>query len=374
MNLSTTHIVLSGLLLVLAAGPAHSDGQRTPKGESSGSTASAPAAQPRTPQPRTAEPRSSSPPTRRAEPRSSSPPTRQAEPRSTSPQPQRRPQPEAQRTPRRDGGESGSRFYGGRGFRPGFGGFHGFWYPWSAWYPWGYWGGYSYYPYWGPGVRWYPEQVRQSMGALDTDVRPEEAEVWLNGQRIGIADNFDGWPRYLWLEEGTYDVVFYHEGFETLARQYTIYPGVVIDVEDRMRRGEAVHPLELVDRSTVNRDERLQRREERGEIPAGEAGEPEWRDRVERERVDRDAGAAYDARAEPGRLYLEVVPRDAAIYLDGRFLGTGEDLTGVHAGLIVDPGEHELEVVRPGYASRTVTFTSEPGEEVEVAVELEEGP
>lgn len=359
MKLSRTTIVLSGLLLVLAAGPAQSDGQqRTPKGESSGSTASAPTAQPRTAQPRTAQPRSSSPQ------------TRQAEPRSRSPQPQRRPQPQAQRTPPRDGGGAGMRI---DGWRPFHSGFHGFWYPWSFWYPWGYWGGYGYYPYWGPGVRWYPEQVRPSMGALDTDVRPEEAEVWLNGQRIGIADNFDGWPRYLWLEEGTYDLVFYHPGFETIARQYTIYPGVVIDVEDRMRRGEAVHPQELVERSTVHRDERLQRREERGEIPAEDTGEPEWRDRVERERVDRDADAAYDAREEPGRLYLEVVPRDAAIYLDGRFLGTGEDLTGVHAGLIVDPGEHELEVVRPGYASRTVTFTSEPGEEVEVSVELEEG-
>lgn len=362
MTTNKTTIVLAGLALALATGPALADGQRKPKGESSGSSASAPAAQPRQAQPRSAQPRSSSPPPRRAQPRS------------TSERPQRRPQPEAQRTPRRDGGDSGSRFHGGRGFRPGFHGFHGFWYPWSAWYPWGYWGGYSYYPYWGPGVRWYPEQVRPSMGALDTDVRPEEAEVWLEGQRIGIADNFDGWPRYLWLDEGTYDLVFYHPGFETIARQYTIYPGVVIDVEDRMQRGEATRPEELVDRSTVNRDERLRRREERGEVTEGTPGEPAWRDRVERERSDRDPGTAYDARSEPGRLHLEIEPRDAAVYLDGRFLGTGDELAGVHAGLIVDPGEHALEVVRPGYASRTVTFTSEPGEEVEVSVELEEGP
>ena len=72
-----------------------------------------------------------------------------------------------------------------------------------------------------------------------------------DGQPIGIADNFDGWPRYLWLDQGTYDLVFYHEGFQTIARQYSIYPGVIIDVEDRMVPGEAVPPEDLIAKSTA---------------------------------------------------------------------------------------------------------------------------
>ena len=79
-------------------------------------------------------------------------------------------------------------------------------------------------------------------------------------------------PNYLWLDEGTYDVVFYYPGRKTLARQYTIYPGLVIDVEDRLEEGESVHPLDLGPKSHVNRDERLRRDRER--IERWQAAEP----------------------------------------------------------------------------------------------------
>jgi hypothetical protein len=109
---------------------------------------------------------------------------------------------------------------------------------------------------------------------------------------------------------------------------------------------------------------------ERGE----EVGTPgDWRDRVRREREGvSDEAPAYDARTEPARLRLSVQPPDAAVYLDGRFLGTGEELGQVRAGLIVDAGEHELQVTRPGYEPETTTFEAEAGEEVELTVELEE--
>ena len=100
----------------------------------------------------------------------------------------------------------------------------------------------------------------------------------------------------------------------------------------------------------------MERAEERSEEAPGEADGRE---------------GAYDVRSEPARLLLVVEPADAAIYLDGRFLGTGEELLGARGGLMVDPGDHELEVVRPGYESRTTPFTAEAGEEVELTVELE---
>lgn len=246
------------------------------------------------------------------------------------------------------------------------------------WYPWGYYGHYG--PY--SPVEYYPARLRPSMGALDLDLRPEEAAVFLNGQPIGIADNFDGWPRFLWLEEGTYDLVFYHEGFETIARQYTIYPGVVVDVEDRMVRGEATPPEELIAQAAARRE--AQREEARnGEDGERRAG-TDWRDRVRRERgrvpADADrppadgegARGLYDARAEPVRLILDVVPRDAAVYVDGRFLGSAEELSGDDAGVVLDPGEHEVEIVRPGYATRKETVRAEAGEEIELAIELSE--
>ena len=75
-----------------------------------------------------------------------------------------------------------------------------------------------------------------------------------------------------------------------------------------------------------------------------------------------------DLRQEPGRLFLEVVPADASVYLDGRFVGIGKDLS---KGLLIDPGSHVLEVVRPDRRSASWSFDVAPGGEVEQRIELE---
>jgi hypothetical protein len=238
-----------------------------------------------------------------------------------------------------------------------YGGYVGLYWPWfyGTWY----WPGY--YPYYGYGyggpVYAYSDPG-EGLGALDLDVRPGKAEVWINGQFIGLCDRYDGFPSYLWLPEGTYDVVLYKEGFETLARQYTIYPGLIIDVEDSMRPGQATRPEDLVTPSTERRDERLRANRER---------------RLEAQRTQvGSAAGTLDARAEPGLLSVRITPQDASVYLDGRFLGSAAELAGLHSGLMVDAGEHRLEVVRPGYDAEEVEFEIEAGEEVAVEVDLEE--
>ncbi len=86
--------------------------------------------------------------------------------------------------------------------------------------------------------------ARQSgLGALDLNVRPKkQVEVYVDGQYVGVTGNFDGYPGYLWLEEGTHQLVFYSDGYNTVAREYTIRPGVVIDVSFRLAPGRSVRP------------------------------------------------------------------------------------------------------------------------------------
>ena len=234
----------------------------------------------------------------------------------------------------------------------------------GGWYGGPYWGGY-WGPAWGWGGAWggytvvYPMADR-THGALDLDVSPERAQIYVDGELVGEADDFDGFPDFLWLEKGTYDVVIFHAGYQTIARQYSIYGGQVIDVEDRMTPGQETLPEDLVSKRTVNRDERMRRERETQE----EAERWEREDREERYEE-------MDARGEPGRAVVRVTPDDASIYLDGRFLGTGWELARLRSGLIVDAGEHELEAVRPGLDPESRRFTVEPGEEVEIVLELE---
>ena len=68
-----------------------------------------------------------------------------------------------------------------------------------------------------------------------------------------------------------------------------------------------------------------------------------------------------------------MVPADASVYLDGRLLGSGDELGQLHAGLVVDAGSHMIEVVRPGYATKRLEFAVAAGDEVELEVLLEAG-
>ena len=246
-------------------------------------------------------------------------------------------------------------------------GWYGPWGPYASfwWDPWyyGYGGGYGYGPGWGR-PRDYPAPG-ESYGALDLDLSPERAEVWIDGQRVGVADEFDGFPEYLWLEEGTYDVAFYLPGFRTLARQYTIVPGRIVDVADRLEHGEATHPSDLPAKTHERRDERLRReRERRAQLGSGRA-EPG-------SRVEPPSREWMDARSEPASLRLVVEPEDASVYLDGRFLGSARELARLRAGLLVDPGAHRLEIVRPGYRALVQELELVAGESERLEVSLDE--
>ena len=290
-----------------------------------------------------------------------------------------------------------------RGYYPGnrYGYYNDYWYPsrfsWSLGY-WGWYGwpdypyypwphtypyGYGYPPYYGGEYgggygepAYYGSRVRQSMGALDLDLKPGDTQIWLNGQYIGVADNFDGWPQYLWLEQGDYHFVFFYEGRKTIVREYHVLPGVVLDVEDRLEPGESTPPQDLFPPPTVRRDERLRQNEEKRRRAEAQSGD--WRERSEamrREQARRDdegmATGAPGAAEDFGSLALSVEPPDASVYLDGRFLGTADDLVRLRRGLTVDAGEHQLSVVRPGYEPQDRDFAVEPGEEVRLDVRLE---
>ncbi|MCB1034615.1 MAG: PEGA domain-containing protein [Acidobacteria bacterium] len=237
---------------------------------------------------------------------------------------------------------------------------YGFYYPfYYGSYGFGYGVPYGHYDYYGP-------SSGRALGALDLDVRPEKAEVYIDGRFVGVADNFDGFPSYLWLEPGTYEVAFYKEGFETVSREVKVPPGSVIDFNDQLLPGNAVKPEPPPEpvRAAASADSDFERKAE------------EWRDRARDYKARKEAGEAegsLDARGEPGRLFLVVRPGDASVYLDGRFLGTGDELARLHSGLIVDPGEHEIEIVRPGYASESKTFSVAAGQELDLVLRLEGG-
>ncbi len=244
----------------------------------------------------------------------------------------------------RDGRRSRSRvvyrpYYGSFGW---YGGFGSFWpYSFSP-YAFGQYGPYA----WGPGPAGYPAP---NAGALDINTKPKKASVYLDGELIGRVDSFDGFPRYLWLREGSYRLAIFMEGHETLERKISVHPGVVIKIDEDLAPGLAVQPQPAAPEPVAERT-----------APHGEF----WR--VE----NRGQPIEQDQRSEPARLMVEVQPADAVVYLDGRLLGSGGQLANLHSPLIIDPGAHRLEVTRPGYAPAVRAFEATKGEDVSLRIEL----
>ena len=283
------------------------------------------------------------------------------------------------------GGRHGGSWYGG-GYYPYYP-YYGYpYYPYFGLY-WGWgWGSwwnspyYGYAPYGGYGPDYRSYDRYGAAGALDVDVSPGKTEVWVDGRYFGTADDFDGFPQYLWLDRGVYDVALFREGFKTIARQITIQPGQVMSMDDRMQPGESVRPEDLVTKTHERRDERIRYEDERrDEIARQQQQDDElddWRERARRrmeeyDRYERDDRSEEMAEDGSGRLRLNVEPADASVYLDGRFVGTGIDLQRSRNGLRLEPGEHRIAVVRPGHKAAEQQFTVAAGQEVELELNLD---
>jgi hypothetical protein len=73
------------------------------------------------------------------------------------------------------------------------------------------------------------------------------------------------------------------------------------------------------------------------------------------------AGSALEPAGLPGPTYLivDATPSEAQVFLDGRLLGTAQQL--VARALLLTPGSHAVEVVAPGYDPYVAQFTVAPG-------------
>lgn len=209
-------------------------------------------------------------------------------------------------------------------------------YPYYPYYPsygWPYWG---WYGDWGYGWPYYGFSIGASYGTdyvygsypapptgpavVETDVSPSKAEVILDGTPSGLAKDFNGTWDELRIEPGHHTITFRKEGYRSLTVEFDAVPGGRYVFDQQLARGEG--------------EDRIQRP---SEAPA-------------------PAPPAAPAGVAKGFLRIRVLPEDAAIYLDGGYLGTGLELGSLHGALAVAQGEHVVEVARPGYKSETRTL------------------
>ena len=76
-------------------------------------------------------------------------------------------------------------------------------------------------------------------GAVDLNVKPNRADVWVDGKYFAEARDLDGSPSYLWLPEGEHQLKVRKGGFVTFETPIDIQRGMVKELKVRMEKGEA---------------------------------------------------------------------------------------------------------------------------------------
>jgi hypothetical protein len=231
----------------------------------------------------------------------------------------------------------------------GYGSGYGYGYGYGSGYPcwgagWGWWGagwyggwwgwpGYvygGYWPWYGYAYAAYPDNYVVAVepppsgpAIVETGVTPSKANVVLDGDTVGFASDYNGRWDKLSVAPGPHTIEFQEKGYRSLAISFEARPGATYAFNDVLIPGEG---------------------EDRRVLPASvEVAPPPAEPRTN-----------ASTTASPialGRLRVHAEPPDAAVYLDGEYLGLGAELGRIHGALAVATGPHRLEAVRPGYVS-----------------------
>ncbi len=122
------------------------------------------------------------------------------------------------------------------------GGFYGF----NPWY------GFGFGPYWGWGPYYpgfYPQggvdmnaAMMAGFGAVELNVKPNRADVWVDGRYVGEARDLDGYPSYLWLADGAHRLAVHKGGFLVFDEEIDVRRGMKTEIKLKLQPGDSPPP------------------------------------------------------------------------------------------------------------------------------------
>lgn len=170
---------------------------------------------------------------------------------------------------------------------------------------------------------------------LDLEIDPDEADVYLDGVYKGVVDDFDGHPDYLWVEPGRHTLELRKRKYQTLRILFAV------EANEERRFPQKLYKLR--------------------------EGEPEL---VELNMLPPET-AAKEEKSGVALLKFLVEPEDAALWIDGAFVGVAAGFDGDPDKAQVTSGKHRLELTRPGYQTWAGDVVLGPQQERTIRVTLE---
>jgi hypothetical protein len=277
---------------------------------------------------------------------------------------------EAQRGRSGGGGRGRSGSGGGVVVRGYVGGYYGspFWGP--------YWDPFWIGPYWGwgyPGSRYWDRGYYDDSAQLRLEVKPKEAQVYVDGYYAGVVDDFDGVFQRLHVRPGDHELVLYLKGYRAVKQNLHLGQGQDSRIKTELvplAAGEANEPAPqpvaraLEPETTPGRTAEPRR--------PGVPQRPYEPMRPAEPRRAAPPPVADEPAAEQGQgfgsLVIRVQPTGADVLIDGeRWQGPEASERLV---IQVSEGTHRVEVRKEGYVPFSTSVRVRGGETAPINVSL----
>ena len=221
-----------------------------------------------------------------------------------------------------------------------------------------FWGG-SFYPSrFGPyGYSQYPAPYGYGYapitGSIRLDATPKQAEVFVDGYRAGVVDDFDGVFQRLNLKAGQHDIALYLAGYRTVTQHVYVNPGSEQRIRLTMAALEPGQAAEMPSQPATP--------------PQAIAADPMRGAPAYGREPARDPAQQKEP-AKFGSVSLRVVPANADIWIDGQRWRNPNAL----AALVVQlsEGKHKIEVSQANYERYVNEIEIKVGETQTVNVSL----
>ena len=229
---------------------------------------------------------------------------------------------------------------------------------WGLGWGWGpYWGGYWYGgPYWGYPYPYWGGYYDDGSAELRLDVKPKDAQVFVDGYYVGIVDDFDGTFQRLRIKPGDHELVLFLDGYQTARQNLRLRQRQEVKIKFQMSAlaaGQTAEPPPPPKNPPP------------AEAAADEQALPPQRQAAPRAPVGNAVGV--DAQGF-GSLVFRVQPSGSEVFIDGdRWQGPeGTERLVVQ----VAAGSHRIEVRKEGCAPFATTIQVRSGETVPLNVSL----
>jgi hypothetical protein len=240
---------------------------------------------------------------------------------------------------------------------------------------------------------WYPIYAQYPRGryyygsswaSARVEVKPRDAQVYLDGYFVGIVDQFDGVFQRLDLPTGEHDLEIYLKGFRPYRQRTLFRPGESYHFKAILEPLPAGAPDEPAPQPSANRPDPYNNpapynrdpRDPYGRDPGPDPNrQPPPPSPGDRGRTSPSPERPGDRRAADsnsfGTLTVRVQPGDAVVVIDGERWDSPEG--GSRLSVQLAAGSHRIEVRKDGFKPYTSTVQIRPGDTQALNISLPPG-